>query len=58
MVQDEKKSMIAFQNLTIDLNKNLKQFLSCIENLSLYFNKSKKENLDFRKVNSFNLDLI
>jgi hypothetical protein len=39
-----------FCNLTLELNKNLKQFASYMDNLSLYFKNDKDKNLEFSKV--------
>jgi len=43
----------AFHNLTTDLNKNLKQFASCVENLNSHLKNDKEGSLDFSKGISF-----
>ena len=47
---EEKDQQTTFCNLTLELNKNLKQFASYIDNLSSYFKNDKNKNLEFSKV--------
>ena len=52
MVSDGKmNTAVALQNLTLDLNNNLKQFVTSMENLFLHFKNGKEKSLDLRKVN-------